>query len=390
MEKLREYLRDPVDYDSAIELIETLSEDEELDKYIDKAFSLEIIKRNSLKGLVHVLRNDLLSLDDMIPLAVSLDDHKIVKQIIDDYRYGEYQSKSEVLLYIPYGKNYNLETLRYILYRPDIDVGFSSEGDTGDVLAALNEDLDALKLYLTHPDFDINHGIELNDETLLMKYLINGDGNLDIVKAIIDYGYPKIDLKYKGVSEYGTPYDIAKRNKYNNIVDYLEPFYKTENNIALVEKYAMNGDLIELEEQLEKSCLINYINCTLSTNQTILMKVYLGCETNKKEVMELLLKYEADPNITDNNKMSVLMYACEHNRKDIVELLLENKANPNLVSKRFFSNNALMIACDNQNIEIIKLLLKYGADKTMKDYLNRTPYDISILKKNREIMNLVQ
>ena len=59
--------------------------------------------------------------------------------------------------------------------------------------------------------------------------------------------------------------------------------------------------------------------------------------------------------------------------KDIVELLLGNEANPNIQNKR--GNTALFYAILDGNIEKVKLLLKFGADPYIKNKDNKTAFD---------------
>jgi len=85
---------------------------------------------------------------------------------------------------------------------------------------------------------------------------------------------------------------------------------------------------------------------------------------NKKDLegVRLLLKKEKDGdfNINQKDKDNALIIASRLGTTEIVELLLKNEANPN---ENYFNMTALMTAAAYGRLEEVKLLLKYGADK---------------------------
>lgn len=74
----------------------------------------------------------------------------------------------------------------------------------------------------------------------------------------------------------------------------------------------------------------------------------------------ILLKYEAKPNATDQNKNTPLMVAAQQGSADCVKLLLTNNAEIN--AKNDFGQTALNIAAQNGQTEIIRILHQKGAD----------------------------
>ncbi|MDE5758417.1 MAG: ankyrin repeat domain-containing protein, partial [Allobaculum sp.] len=106
------------------------------------------------------------------------------------------------------------------------------------------------------------------------------------------------------------------------------------------------------------------------------------CCAENAEMVELLLKYKADPNrITENYyneydcppvKIPILSRAvCDtkNNKAEIVRLLLENGANPNTCRVYIDEFNKLQyysVLSDSiwnaKNLDVLKLLLKHGAD----------------------------
>lgn len=76
-------------------------------------------------------------------------------------------------------------------------------------------------------------------------------------------------------------------------------------------------------------------------------------------VIELLLKYGADPNIRSRFDIPPLQIAVFRNLTNIVKLLLSYGAQINDVDE--FGNTALTIALQNNNDELVKLLLDNDA-----------------------------
>lgn len=79
-------------------------------------------------------------------------------------------------------------------------------------------------------------------------------------------------------------------------------------------------------------------------------------------VVELLLKYQADPNMRSRFDIPPLQIAVFRNSTNIVKLLLRYGAKINDVDE--FGNTALTIALQNNNEELVKLLLDNNAEFT--------------------------
>jgi ankyrin repeat protein len=100
------------------------------------------------------------------------------------------------------------------------------------------------------------------------------------------------------------------------------------------------------------------------------------------ELVEMLLEYDVDPDIKDNNGETPLIFVCTLLEYDIIELLLEYDADPNL--KDNDGNTALILVVneirmeDYDITEHIELLLNNGADPTIKNNEGKSAYDIAI------------
>ena len=94
----------------------------------------------------------------------------------------------------------------------------------------------------------------------------------------------------------------------------------------------------------------------------------------KRDIVELLLKAGADPNIKDALGQTALMGA--QGNIDILRLLLLDKGvNPNIQDRR--GNTALMIATVQRNTDVVKLLLDKGVDPNIVDTDGKTALIIS-------------
>src|SRR5271166_1002678 len=115
---------------------------------------------------------------------------------------------------------------------------------------------------------------------------------------------------------------------------------------------------------------------TNSTGFTLLMKLVM--RTRKEEVMDYLKSYI--PTLTkeeldkkNTHGWTALMLAArnsnEYSNVDILRMLLKNGANPNLQNN--YGHTALMMASSysntDSNMETIKILLKNGANPNLQD-----------------------
>ncbi len=81
------------------------------------------------------------------------------------------------------------------------------------------------------------------------------------------------------------------------------------------------------------------------------------------EIVEMLLRNNANVNIRENEGWSPLYIACDKGHVDVVDLLLKHNAKVNLKAKD--DSTALHVACNNGHTKIVELLLKKKADVHM-------------------------
>ncbi|KAF3908899.1 Ankyrin-3 [Arthrobotrys entomopaga] len=111
--------------------------------------------------------------------------------------------------------------------------------------------------------------------------------------------------------------------------------------------------------------------------------LHAAAENGMFEVVQLLLKHGADPNIKTHKAAAPLHFAVQYGYIDIVELLLKNNADPNSEAEGCLTPLLLVSVCytgqrpagskipvgrtDVLSLRIAQLLIEYGADPTIKD-----------------------
>ncbi|KAM0256055.1 hypothetical protein ACHAQJ_005254 [Trichoderma viride] len=173
------------------------------------------------------------------------------------------------------------------------------------------------------------------------------EGSGDIINFLLEKGAP---VNAKDEEEEATPLQIACYMGNAVAVEYLLQFRKYQEYLTP-----------DLPQPLHEAAASGYY-----------------------KIAEALLRYEADPNIQDQDGLTALSVAVDNNNISICRLLLAHKADPNLVSEKSLS--PLISSVRKGNLDIVKLLVENGADVNQKEALGlgyqRTP---SILNNHFEI-----
>lgn len=88
--------------------------------------------------------------------------------------------------------------------------------------------------------------------------------------------------------------------------------------------------------------------------------LHYASDNNDFNSVDVLLKYNADPNMCDNDGCSPLFLACAKGHINIVDRLLASRANLKLRNNE--GRSPLFIACKNRHYKLVKKLLKRSAD----------------------------
>lgn len=130
-------------------------------------------------------------------------------------------------------------------------------------------------------------------------------------------------------------------------------------------------------------------------NETQLMMVCQNC--NNSEMVRVLLKYGAKPDLHDVGGYTALMTACQGEKPDMVKVLLENGADPNLKAHGDDAKScgtegytALMIACRMSWARTVQVLLAHGADPRIVGADGKTALDIAKEQKQKAIIQILE
>ena len=113
---------------------------------------------------------------------------------------------------------------------------------------------------------------------------------------------------------------------------------------------------------------------------------------NDLSKVSILLTNGEDPNKLNEEGLSALHIAVLKENKNMIYLLLKNGANPNIQSTNT-QQTCLHFAYQQRNSEeIVNLLIKYNADMNILDIYNKKPkeYAQSVLQSSENITNTYQ
>lgn len=155
---------------------------------------------------------------------------------------------------------------------------------------------------------------------------------------------------------------------------------------GLLYQAVTNGDLNKVKKFLKQN-----INPNIVINgYSLLMIAILNNMQNNLPLVELLLSYNADPNIKSLNKYTPLYVAIWFGKYDLLLTLLEHGANLDKNYEDHLGAKLLHTAVLYQYLEITKFLLNEGFDPNcLTKYAQQTPLHIAVIKKNINIIRLL-
>lgn len=102
------------------------------------------------------------------------------------------------------------------------------------------------------------------------------------------------------------------------------------------------------------------------------------------KIVELLLRFGANPRIENKNGENALTLACAQENFTICEKLLVANAEVNHIDVNG-RTPLIKAARHNSNSDIIQLLLKHGADPTISDKQKNTPLHFAALRGTKDV-----
>ncbi|KAL6617761.1 ankyrin repeat-containing domain protein [Neocallimastix sp. 'constans'] len=173
---------------------------------------------------------------------------------------------------------------------------------------------------------------------------------------------------------------------------------KVETNYSVPETLAFSAE--ELNRAFLQACIfgkMNEVELLLLRHPTINVNVretngdtplIISCQTGKADIAQLLLQYNADPNLIcecGNTALYVATFSFSRHRSlGLIRSLLDHGANPNILSQ--YCLTPLMVACKDQLDAVAELLLQYNADPNLQDMDGNSAL---IMACNRGGLNMV-
>lgn len=204
-------------------------------------------------------------------------------------------------------------------------------------------------------------------------------GSVDMVEFLLKKG---VNVNYK--DRHGlTPLNAAIEGDGGNLVQSLLSEIQTYHNAQIVvESTATKLSVVHGGEI--SSYVVSALNAIEKVGW-ILNK--LAVSQRKLQLIEVLLKYNADVNARDNHKSTPLDRAIADCNWEIVEVLLQNGAKPHCL--KTFDFTQLLALLPAKNIKIVELLLKNGADPNFRTACDVTPLYVAARKGNPNLVNLL-
>lgn len=245
----------------------------------------------------------------------------------------------------------------YFVYKVIDENNINLVDDCGQTLAlkSLSDYADCdLVIFLLKNGADPNIQ-DVYGNTLLTYSIQNLINVLDFVKELIENGAnPNIEY-LNGLNAR----DIAAENYWTiNIAMYLDTLYSSKEDVlskALVDKL----EIIRYRDGYD-SDFLRIINRVLNTG---------------------------DINYKDALGNTLLFWEVSFYDFELIELLLKNGANPNI--QNLYQITPLINAVKNQNIKAVRLLLEYGADVSITTFDGKNAFNIAKNLKNKEIEKLL-
>ncbi len=245
----------------------------------------------------------------------------------------------------------NVKEVHKLLNNPDIQLqpdieACDKNGNTPLILAASLGCIDVLE-YLISQGANID-ALGKNNESALIKAIKCKE--LSAVKCLIKHN---ANIK------------ILDKNNWTIL------HHAVETQSIPILKYLLTLNLnINAKSKLGKTTL--HVAADTEDNQTAL------------QIVDLLIEHGANPNETDKDGVSVLMYAVFSDNLNAVKLLLDHNADLNLSDSD--GDTPLFGAIYRANTQMATFLIEEGADITVKNKKKQTPFECAIANDCSEII----
>jgi len=257
--------------------------------------------------------------------------------------------------------------------------------------AILNNKDDNYMILSQDKKFNINHK-DLEGNSLL-KDAIKAQ-NLKIIEDLINKNI-EIDSEILFLEDLYLEFNIftfiIKQFDDINIIDENKQtplFYLVKNGLSALK---------EFEYLLKKGIDINIIDINGDNILTFLIKYIIEISENKDEenskktkdlinLIPVIIEEGIDTTICNNDNETILTLPIKHKNKEILNILLDYDVDPNILTTKKETPLSIAAIMGNEALDLLFLLLDYGASPNIKDDNNITIIekliDIELFKKN--------
>lgn len=121
--------------------------------------------------------------------------------------------------------------------------------------------------------------------------------------------------------------------------------------------YLLLGACITGKTKIVKTLIKEGANPDI-TNENDVTLLMIASQYGHAKILEILINSGLDVNLQDDNCRTALMYACKYGYIECVKLLINSK---NIDHQDSEGWTALMLSCENGNFQIVKLLVNAKA-----------------------------
>lgn len=146
--------------------------------------------------------------------------------------------------------------------------------------------------------------------------------------------------------------------------------------------------VVEADLARVKDSICNGADIFAILNERDILSAAIAWSANvRQEVIDLLLRSGANPNLQGHDGTTALYWAASCDKTELVKLLIEAGATVN-AERPEDGHTSLHAASENGNLDNVKLLLKAGGESALNrfDYITRTPLMCAIEKGSTEIV----
>ena len=164
----------------------------------------------------------------------------------------------------------------------------------------------------------------------------------------------------------------------------LSPLTDSFKDTTVLRRAIEAGRVSQVLYLLQKGCNINGKSGSRGITPFI-AACFIKDRQKRAKIVKLLLQYNADCSIGDNNNRNVLFYACAYRLADVVGLLLRS-VGFDLNSQDVYGNTALHVAAMVMDMDVLKMLinalLTYQLTLSVHNSLRLTPLVLALLVGN--------